>query len=989
MRRYAFAVATILCAVLAARSAPVRAGSTAHFSPVTSAIYGDMKWRFIGPLRGGRTASITGVADQQNLFYIGAVNGGVWKSDDAGRTWMPIFDGQSTGSIGAIAVAPSNDDVVYVGSGEGMHRPDLSVGDGMYRSRDGGATWTHLGLRDAQQIAAIAVDPHDPNRLFVAALGHPYGPNPQRGVYRSLDGGATFRRVLFTNDRTGSPSVTLDPQNPQTVYATLWTSQEAPWEASFELPGSGIFKSTDGGTTWTQLSNGLPKQIGRTVVAVAPSDSNVVYAMADARPACGFYRSIDGGQHFTLMNDQDNIGPRCGDLSSIAVDPRDENTVWITSTSTYRSTDGGKHFVAVKGAPGGDDYAHIWINPAHPNIIALAADQGATLSVNGGRTWSSWYNQPTGQMFHVAADNRFPYWVCGGQQDSGSACVSSRGAWGEITERDWHTAGAEEYGYVIADPLHPGVFFGGKVERFDERTGQAQEVSPAPLRTNGYRVVRTEPLAFDPLEPQALYFGANQVWVTRDAGMHWRTVSPDLTRPHPALPAIVGPFERGDRQHGTHRGVIYALALSWTHHGTIWAGTDDGLVWLTRDGGGHWANVTPKSLTPWSKISQIDLSRFDDQTAYVAVNRFRLDDLRPYVYVTHDGGASWRLAVAGLPRQPVNAVRADPDVRGLLYAATENGVFVSFDDGWMWQSLQLNLPHTSVRDLIVHGNDLAVATHGRGFWILDDVTPLRDLAAHGAVHSLHLFPIADTIRIRRDVNTDTPLPPETPTGQNPPDGAIVDYFLPSGAAHVRIEIDDAAGQLVRAYSSDDVAPPIPQLDKPVFWARPFSTPPTGAGMHRYVWDLHETPPHSDMRDLPIAAVPHDTPFIPQGALVVPGTYRVKLVVDGRVAQTTLRLKMDPRISMTAAQLDEQYAIAHDLAVTIGKATDQSAAARAAHSAKRYDALQTLEAQSIAMLGIVDDVDAPVPSQARAAFCSLMEQAMNLHVAPADVKARCQ
>ena len=926
---------------------------------------------------------ITGVADQPDLFYITAANGGVWKTDDAGRTWSPIFDGQSTGSVGAIAVAPSNPAILYVGSGEGLHRPDLSVGDGMYKSSDAGLTWTHLGLRDAQQIAAIAVDPKDPNRLFVAALGHPYGPNSERGMYRSTDGGASFQRVLYTNDRTGSPDVTLDPQNAQVVYASLWTAQEAPWEASFDAAGSGLYKSSDGGTTWTRLSSGLPIRIERAVIAVAPSNSQVVYVMAATSAGCGFYQSTDGGTRFVLMNDHDNISPRCFDLSSIAVDPSDAQTVWITSTSAYRSTDGGKRFVAVKGAPGGDDYTHVWVNPKNPDIIALSADQGATISLNGGRSWSSWYNQPTGQMFHVDADDRFPYWICGGQQDSGSACVRSRGDWGEITERDWHPAGAEEYGYVVPDPLHPGAFFGGKVERYDEQTDQAQEVSPEPLRGKGYRVVRTEPLIFDPLDRRALYFGANRIFVTRDAGMQWTPVSPDLTRSHPAVPPTVGSFEADDPEHGDHRGVVYALAASWTHEGTLWAGTDDGLVWITRDRGAHWKDVTPPALTAWSKVSQIDLSRHDDASAYVAVNRFRLDDMHPYIYITHDGGAHWRLATSGLPSEPVNAVRADPYVSGLLYAAAENGVFVSFDDGWAWQSLQLNLPHTSVRDIIVHGDDLAIATHGRGFWILDDVEPLRELARGGSYGAPHLFAAAPAVRVRRDTNTDTPLPPEEPHGQNPPDGAIIDYFLPGDAFSVTIEILDKQGNVMRKYSSDDVAPAIPELDKPTYWIRPFTRPSTEAGMHRFVWDFHEAAPRSDLADLPISAVPHDTPFTPQGALVPPGVYTVRLVVDGRTQQTSLRLSMDPRVSMSPAQLDEQYTMAHALAVGIDKTNTAEQSAQAAKQASRANQLDTLEATLGQLLRIVDGVDAQVTSGARAAFCDLMTQAAQLGVAPAN------
>ena len=415
------------------------------------------------------------------------------------------------------------------------------------------------------------------------------------------------------------------------------------------------------------------------------------------------------------------------------MDPRDPQTVYLTNTSTYRSTDGGRTLAAIKGAPGGDDYHTVWINPSDPRILALASDQGATISVDGGATWSSWYNQPTAQMYHVNADDRFPYWLCGGQQESGSACVSSRGAWGQTTVRDWHPAGAQEYGYVVPDPLHPGVFYGGKVERFDERTGQAQEVSPIALPTKQFRVVRTEPIAFDRFDRHRMYFGSNVVFATEDGGQTWHVVSPDLTRAQPGVPAVLGAFASDDPAHGKHRGVVYALAPSYVHRGTLWAGTDDGQVWIARDVSGtglaHWKNVTPPELTPWSKIAQIDASRTDDETAFVAVTRFRLDDQRPYVYITHDGGAHWRLAVEGLPNEPVNAVRQDPVQPRLLYAATENGVYVSFDEGAHWQSLQLGLPHTSVRDLIVHGDDLAIATHGRGFWILDDVEPLRELAA--------------------------------------------------------------------------------------------------------------------------------------------------------------------------------------------------------------------------------------------------------------------
>ena len=949
------------------------AAATGNAGPAN---YAGLHWRFVGPLRGGRTKAITGVPDQIHRFYIAAVNGGIWRTDNAGRTWRPIFDSQPTGSIGSLAVAPSDDNVVYAGSGEGLQRPDLSIGNGVYKSTDGGTTWTHLGLRDGQQIPAIAVDPKDPNRLFVAVLGHPYGPNGERGVYRSTDGGATFSRVLYRNDNTGAYDVKIDPHDPQVVYATLWAARQAPWEigGSFEIAGSGVYKSTDGGSTWKSLTAGLPPRLGRSEIAIAAGNPSVVYAAVDAPTGCGIYRSDDAGAQFSLLNSEDRVCERGDDLLAISVDPSDASTVYVTSTSTYRSSDGGKTFSAIKGAPGGDDYQNVWINPLHPEIVALASDQGATISLDRGLTWSSWYNQPTAQMYHVSADYRFPYWLCSGQQESGSACVKSRGDWGEITERDWHTVGAEEYGYVAADPLHPGIFYGGKVERFDERTGQAQEVSPNPLRSGDFRVVRTEPVLFDPLDKHTLFFGANKIYSTRDGGMHWQTRSPDLTRPHSAIPAVIAAFENNDPQKGAHRGVVYALAPSFRHEGTIWAGTDDGLMWITRDGGANWRNITPPSLTPWSKISQIDASRFDDSTAYIAVNRFRLDDLHPHAYRTRDGGAHWTSITSGLPDEPVNAVRADPAVAGLLYAATENGAYVSFDDGAHWQSLQLDLPHTSVRDLIVKDDDLAIATHGRGFYILDDIEPIRELARIGAPARVHLFEPAPAYRIRRSVNSDTPLPPEEPHGQNPPDGAIIDFSLPTDAAKVTIVIRDASGTTVRKFASDDIAPVAVPLDKPAYWERPFLRPPSDAGMHRFVWDLRESPPHSVTPDLPISAVEHDTPRIPQGAIVTPGRYTVSLTAGGATETHSLVVKMDPRVTIGADALSQQYAMAHDVAALIDATYADVQKARAANNAKAAQKFGALNAELSGLIDLIDGVDAPLTAATRQAYCEVSAQA---------------
>jgi photosystem II stability/assembly factor-like uncharacterized protein len=967
-----------LCSLLAAGMA----GNASAQQSVAPSLYRSMAWRYIGPMRGGRTVGVSGVVGDPYVYYIAAVDGGVWKTQDAGRTWQPMFDREPVGSIGALAVAPSNPNVIYAGSGEGLQRPDLSVGNGIYKSTDAGKTWTNTGLRDGQQIGSIAVDPHDPNRVFVAVLGHPYGPNSQRGIYRSTDGGATWQRVLYENANVGGFDVVVDPHDVNVVYATLWAARQAPWEIddSFEIPGSGLFKSTDGGTTWTRLTQGLPPRVGRTEVAVAPSDSNVVYAYADVeaknQDAGAVYRSDDAGAHFTKLAHAANIAQRGDDLVSIAVDPHDANTVYLTNTSTYRSTDGGKTFVAIKGAPGGDDYHSIWIDPNDPHVFILGSDQGATITLDDGKTWSSWYNQPTAQMYHVFADNGFPYLVCGGQQESGSACVSSRGNWGETTQRDWHPVGAFEYGYVVEDPLRPGTFYGGKLEKYQHRTGQTQEVGPVLPGSKRYRMVRTEPVVFDHFDKHRLYVGANVVFATTDGGQHWHAISPDLTRKHPAIPKVIAAFESDDPAAGHHRGVVYAIAPSYRHAGTIWAGTDDGLVWITRDGGTHWKNVTPPGLTAWSKISQIDASHFDDNTAFVAVNRFRLDDMHPYVYVTHDGGAHWKLLVDGLPDQPVNAVRQDPVAPNLLYAATENGMDVSFDAGAHWQSLQLNLPHTSVRDVVVHGNDLAIATHGRGFWILDDVEPLRELASHRALGNPHLFTPELAYRVQWDTNTDTPLPPEEPTGQNPPDGAILDYALAAPANRVVLSIYDAHGRLVRRYSSDDRPPaPIADLDKPAFWERPFARPSTGAGMHRFIWNLRGPAPRSLTPDLSMGAVPHNTPRVPEGVLVVPGRYTVELDADGKRVRRPLTVALDPRVTISAAALQQQYALASDAAALVNRSFADAQAAGKAGRKQAAAQFAGVNGRATLLLEIIEAADA-APTAVQEAYAASIRQALD-------------
>jgi photosystem II stability/assembly factor-like uncharacterized protein len=966
---------------------------------VPPSLYEALRWRSIGPHRGGRTVGAAGVPQQPNVFYVGVNNGGVWKTTDYGLTWTPLFDGQPTQSIGAVAVAPSDPNVIYVGSGEGLQRPDLSVGDGIYRSADAGRTWEHLGLREARQIGAIVVDPTNPARLFVAALGHPYGPNDERGVFRSTDGGVSFQQVLYKDENTGAIDLAFDPANPQTLYAVLWAARQGPWEYNNAYSGatSGLFKSTDGGATWQPLTQGLPSAadgLSRIGIGVAPTDPKRIYAWVTARTS-GLYRSDDAGATWTMMNTEPRVWGRGDDFANVRVDPANANVVYAANTSTYRSIDGGHTFAAIKGAPGGDDYHTIWINPANHDIILIAADQGATITVNGGQTWSSWYNQPTAQMFHVAADNRFPYWVYGGQQESGSAGVVSRSDYGAITFREWHPVGVEEYGYAAPDPLHPGIIFGGKVTRYDERTGEVQNVGPVVVRDGKDRFVRTAPILFSPADPHVLFFATQFLYKTNNGGHSWTTISPDLSRTRNDVPASLGVFA-ADAAKTEHRGVIYAIGPSPLDVNIIWTGSDDGSVHVTRTGGASWKDVTPAALTSWTKITQIDASHFDAATAYASASRFRVDDLTPLIFRTHDGGKSWTTITRGLAANAsVNVVREDPTVKGLLFAGTERDVYVSFDDGDVWQPLSLNLPHTSVRDLIVHGDDLVVATHGRGFWILDNVTPLRELAREVVQASKpataglkprttsdsRLYKPQTAYRLRRDNWPDTPLPPEIPAGQNPPDGAIIDYYLAADAG-VTLDIVTAGGTLVRHYASGDTpAPPDEKaINVPTYWARPPQTLSATKGMHRFVWDLRYPAPGAVQRDFPISAIPGDTPLEPLGVLALPGRYIVKLTGGGRTLTQPLTLKMDPRASITPLALSRQFTLATKIAGMMNRTfasitTAASSASPQSPVPGSHSDLMALNNDLATAYDVVEGADRAPTSQAVAAVTHL-EQRLN-------------
>jgi len=882
--------------------------------------FGHLQWRCIGPHRGGRTVGAVGVPQQPNVFYIGVNNGGVWKTTDYGRTWVPIFDDQPTGSIGDIVVSPSNPNVIYVGSGEGIQRPDLSVGDGIYKSTDAGKTWTHLGLNDAQQIGGLAIDPTNQNRVFVAALGHPYGPNAERGVYRTVDGGKSWEKVLYKDENTGAAQVTIDPNNPNVVYAALWAGRQGPWEnGAWNGPESGLFKSTDGGTTWKKLTDGLPttqQGLGRIGFAIAPTNSNRMYATVESPRLGGIYRSDNAGESWRLLTNDNRYYGRASDFAELKVDPTNADVVYSANVVTWKSVDGGLTWTAFRGAPGGDDYHRIWINPNNRDIILIASDQGAIITVNGGETFSSWYNQPTAQFYHVSTDNAFPYNVYGGQQESGSVGIASRSNDGEITFHEWHPVAVEEYGYVAADPLDPNIIYGGKISKYDKRTGQAQNISPESVRSGKYRFLRTAPVLFSPIDPKTLYFAGNVLFKTRDGGVNWQVISPDLTRESWDIPESVGIYTTNDLRTMRRRGVIYTVAPSFKDINTIWVGTDDGLIHITRDGGKTWKNITPPEITSWSKVSVMEASHTDVNTAYAAVNRIRCDDMRPHIYKTTDGGKSWKEVVNGLPNDPINAIREDPKKKGLLFAGSERAVYVSLDDGEHWQSLRLNMPASSIRDLVIKDDDLVVGTHGRSFWILDNMSALRQLSPpdrragnQTTVLPTTLFKPQTATRVRWDMWTDTPLPQEEPAGQNPLDGAIIDYYLSENARDVALTILDAKGNSVRHFTNHDTMYKIPPLNIPLYWIRPQQVLSAEKGSHRFLWDMHYMPLNIPP-SYPIGAIYKNTAPAETSPWVMPGTYTVQLNVDGKIFSQQLTVRMDPRVKTSVADLQKQ----HDLSL---------------------------------------------------------------------------
>ena len=878
-----------------------------------------LDWRMLGPFRGGRCDAVCGVPGRPDEFYFGHVNGGVWKTTDAGRTWLPIFDDQPVASIGALAVAPSAPDVIYVGSGESTLRDSVGFGNGVYKSTDAGSTWTHLGLDDTQHIGKIAIDPKNPDVVFVAAIGHLYAANPERGVFRSKDGGRTWQKVLYKDENVGAVDVVIDPTDSRVVYAGLWNTRRPPWftYAPTNGPGGGIYKSTDGGSTWQQLTNGLPPAgIGRTGIAVAPSNPRRVYAVVDClvpdptapvppptapvpgRPAQpppgqgGVFRSDDAGATWRRVSADQALWGRGWYFEKIAVDPKDADIVYVPNVAVNRSRDGGATWDVIRGSPGGDDYHQVWVSPDNPDILIVASDQGTIITRNArtvdprAMTWSSWLNQPTAQIYHASVDYRFPYWVVGAQQDSGAVAVRSRGKFAQISQRDWEPIGAAgESGYAAGDPLHPGVIYGGEGSRWELDTNLSVAGTAAPKGTETDRGDWTQPLVLSPADPHALYYASQFLFKTSDGARTWKQLGGDLTRPDPGIPPSLDATAAAATDRNGKRGVIYAVSPSPLSAPLIWIGTDDGLIQVTADDGATWRNVTPAAMTAWSRVTGIEASHFDANTAYASVDRHQLQDFSPYIYRTRDQGRSWQRISGGLPDSVyVHVVKEDSVRRGLLFAGTERGAFVSFDDGDHWQPLQRNLPVTSVRDFVIYGNDLIVATHGRGFWVMDDISALRQTTDEVLKADAWLFRPADAINFVPGDDNGTPYQRDEPQAQNPPDSAVLDFYLKTAAATATLEIVDSAGKVLRKWPGDSAGRSTSGLPRvsPLWQASPevFST---AAGMHRVVW-----------RPVAPAEPGSGGGFRRGGGARLTGTFTARLTVNGRPYTRDFVVRPDPR-----------------------------------------------------------------------------------------------
>lgn len=889
-----FACALILVASLAA--------SAQQVDPKT---YNGLKWRLIGPFRGGRAITVAGVPSQPYTYYFGAVSGGVWKTTDGGNSWDPVFDKQGISSIGAIAVADSDPNIIYAGSGEACIRGNISYGDGVYKSTDAGKTWTNVGLKDTRHIGAVIIHPTNPDVVFVAALGHAYGPNTERGIYRTRDGGKTWEKVLYLDERTGGIDVVFDPHNPHVLFAAMWEGWRTPWTLNSGGAKDGLYRSSDDGSTWKRMEgNGMPEgTLGKISVAVSGADSNIVYALIEAKKG-GLYRSEDGGENWTLVTDDHRFTQRAWYFTHVWADPKNAGGLYIANTGLYKSSDGGKSFQRLN-SPHGDNHA-LWIDPNNPERMINGNDGGATISVDGGKNWTTQLNQPTAQFYHVAADNDFQFRVYGSQQDNSSLGIRTRSDHGAILQGDWDAVGGGESGYIVPDPRDSNIVYaddeGPILTRFDRRTAQAQSIQEWPEDPNGYaaagqkyRYTWTMPIVISSHNPDVIYHTSQYVFRSNDAGRTWTTISPDLTRNDKTKQQDSGGPLTKDQYTVEYYDVVFSLAESPKQQGVLWAGTDDGWVQLTRDEGKTWEKVTPKDVPEWAMISLIDASPFDAGTAHVAVDAHKLDNFKPYIFKTSDFGKTWTKIVTGLPDNVyVHAVREDPKRKGLLYAGTETGIFVSFNDGANWQPLQLNLPVTPIHDMVIHDDSLVAATHGRSFWALDNLGPLRQDTASVAAEDAHLFTPDTAFRTREGHFN----PRRYPVGENPQSGAVLYYFLKDVPKEpVKLELLDADGKLIRAFGSEEKkvegAPDEGERDEPVEHI------PAKAGLNLFVWDLRYELPTK----VPQLIYDAGEPF---GPLVLPGKYQARLTVAGKPQTASFEVKMDPRVQTSSEDLHKQF-----------------------------------------------------------------------------------
>jgi len=908
-----------------------------------------MRYRLIGPFRGGRSLTGVGIPGNPKVYYFGATGGGVWKSTDSGVSWASVFDHEGTGDIGSIAVAESDPNILYVGTGEACVRGNISHGDGVYKSLDGGKSWKNIGLKDTRAIGKVIVNPKNPDIVFVAALGHPFGPNEERGVFRTTDGGKTWQKVLYKDPDTGAVDIAFDPNNPHILFATLWQVRRQPWTLTSGGPGSGIYRSDDDGATWKEVKgDGLPKKpYGRVGVAVA-SNSDRVYALIEAEEG-GLYRSDDGGEKWQLVNPDHRLRQRAWYYMHIIPDPKDVDTVYVMNVDFHKSTDGGRSFNKVS-VPHGDNHG-LWIDPADTNRMIAVNDGGATVTTDGGKSWTREDNQPTAQFYHVTTDNRFPYYVYGSQQDNSTIAIASMSDDGSIDRSDWYPVAGGEAGHIAVDPRNPNIVYGGEyqgqITRYDKGIGQATEIGVYPVVQDAmgaapqeHRFQWTAPIMISPHDPNVVYHGGEKLFRTSDGGVHWEAISPDLTRNDKSKQQISGgPITKDDT--GTEfYDTIFAIAESPQTAGTIWAGSDDGLLHVTRDGGKNWANITPKEMPEWGTVSLIELSPFADGTAYVAVDRHRLDDLKPYIFKTTDFGKTWTTLGKGIPEGSfVRAVREDPKKKGLLYAGTETGVYISYNDGANWEKFQLNLPTTPVHDLVVKGDELVLATHGRAFWILSDLAPVRQETGEITKQDFHLYTPSTVLRTQARSGKETPY-----TGENPPIGAAFYYWVKSVPKEMSLEIVDSQGKAVRHITSKETGdleePQDPDDEKPKQLLEP------KAGLNKFVWDLR--------RD-PIKRMPNyylfgyqDGTTLPKA---IPGKYELRMTVDGNTQTAPFEITLDPRVKTSLADLQKQ----NDLILAIrGEIERVFATERQIHDLRnQIKSLQERLPKSAALLPVTD------------------------------------